>query len=88
MAEIQVSPESGVRIQMLREGRQWSIADAAQRVGIAEAVWEAFETGRTVPADAYRTILEVFGFTEHTMAFIDRAVQNRAPEQEKAFGWN
>lgn len=78
MAEIQVGQAAGMRVQLLREGRQWTITDAAQRAGVSAATWEAFEEGRTIPADAYRTILQTFGFTEHSMAFIDRVVRQGA----------
>lgn len=70
---VRVSHSIGARIRRLREGRRWSIADAALRVNLSADVWEAFERGGEVAADDYQTILRLFGFTPNSMAFIDNA---------------
>jgi len=70
---VQVSPGVSMRVRLLREGRGWTIAEAATRAGLAAAVWETFEQGAEVPADVYRAVIALFGFTPHAMAFLEKA---------------
>lgn len=70
----QVTTGIGKRIEWLREGRGWTIADAAQRAEVTVDVWVAVEQAGEVPIDEYRRILDVFGFTVASMGFIERSV--------------
>ena len=72
---VQVAPGVSVRVRLLREGRGWSINDAATRAGLTTAEWETLEHGGEVRTDVYQAVLQLFGFTLHTMAFIEKAGQ-------------
>jgi transcriptional regulator with XRE-family HTH domain len=73
--QVQVSPSAGERIRVLRQGHRWTVQAAAGKANVPAEVWAAFEAGRDVGADDYRAILGLFGFTEHSMQFIERAVR-------------
>jgi len=72
---VQVAPGVSVRVRLLREGRGWTVDEAAARAGLTTAAWEVFEQGAEVPADVYCAVIALFGFTPQAMAFIEKAGQ-------------